>query len=105
MPYTNWLKYGYQLGPNACGVIHIKKSRFDYRECEGICRASDDRDVFGPGNSWDHIGQECRDDCAGINKGDVFVAQGTYESDTGESFERDCCTTCAIFYGAIQRTR
>ena len=105
MPYSNWLKYGYKLGPNACGELQIKKSRLDHKFCDGICRESNDEDIFGPGNSWDHIGQECCNACKGISKGDVYVVQGVYESDTGESFSRDCCIPCAVFYGAIQRTR
>ena len=105
MPYSNWLKYGYKLGPNACGEMEIKKSRLDHKLCDGICRESNDEDIFGPGNSWDHIGQEACEDCKGINKGDVYVVQGVYESDMGESYSRECCIPCAIFHGAIQRTR
>jgi hypothetical protein len=105
MPYSNWLKYGYKLGPHACGEIEIKKSRKDHRFCDGICRESNDEDIFGPGNSWDHIGQECCEECEGISKSDLYVVQSVYESGISEAFHRECCLQCAVFYGAIQSTR
>jgi hypothetical protein len=104
MPYSNWLKYGYRLLPEAAGHIEIKKSRSS-RSCDGMARNSLPEEDWGTPFAWDHVGQETSPECQQIQSGDTYLIQTTYENDLSESFIRECCTTCAISYGFIEKTR
>ena len=104
MPYSNWFKYGYRLTPKSAGDIEIRKSKIG-RSCFGMARIATDEDWIGGVTSWDFVGQPTTTNCKNISPGDIYLVQSTHEQDTTEIYVRECCTTCAISYGFIEKTR
>ena len=70
-----------------------------------MARDSIPEEDWGTPFPWDHVGQETSPECQQIQSVDIYLIQTTFEDDLSESFVRECCTTCAISYRFIEKTR